>query len=67
MTRVLATAAFVLLAVPASARDVTDSVGRKVTVPDRVEKVMAAGPNAAVVLYVLAPEKMIGWPSAPRQ
>ena len=27
---------------------------------------MAAGPTAAVVLYVLAPEKMIGWPSAPR-
>ena len=51
---------------PAAARDVVDSVGRKVTVPDRVEKVMAAGPNAAVLLYVLAPEKMIGWPSAPR-
>src|SRR5262249_11242507 len=31
---------------PAAARDVVDSVGRKVTVPDRVEKVMAAGPNA---------------------
>ena len=27
---------------------------------------MAAGPPAAVVLYVLAPEKMIGWPAAPR-
>ena len=27
---------------------------------------MAAGPTAAVVLYVLAPEKMIAWPSAPR-
>jgi iron complex transport system substrate-binding protein len=27
---------------------------------------MAAGPPAAVVLYVLAPEKMIAWPSAPR-
>jgi iron complex transport system substrate-binding protein len=27
---------------------------------------MTAGPNAAVVLYVLAPEKMVGWPSAPR-
>jgi iron complex transport system substrate-binding protein len=35
-------------------------------VPDRIEKVMAAGPTAAVVLYVLAPEKMIGWPNAPR-
>jgi iron complex transport system substrate-binding protein len=56
-----------LFALPAAARDVTDSVGRKVTVPDRIERVMAAGPNAAVVLYVLAPEKMIGWPSAPRR
>jgi iron complex transport system substrate-binding protein len=54
------------VAPPLSAREVTDSVGRKVTVPDRVERVMAAGPNAAVLLYVLAPEKMIGWPNAPR-
>jgi iron complex transport system substrate-binding protein len=45
---------------------VTGSVGRKVTVPDRIERVLAAGPTAAVVLYVLAPEKMIGWPNAPR-
>jgi iron complex transport system substrate-binding protein len=58
--------ACILAAYPVSARDVTDSVGRKVTVPDRVERVMAAGPTAAVVLYVLAPEKMIGWPNAPR-
>ena len=27
---------------------------------------MAAGPPASVVLYVLAPEKMIGWTAAPR-
>jgi iron complex transport system substrate-binding protein len=27
---------------------------------------MAAGPTAAVVLYVLAPDLMVGWPSAPR-
>jgi iron complex transport system substrate-binding protein len=59
-------ALYLACAVPAAARDVVDSVGRRVAVPDRVEKVMAAGPNAAVVLYVLAPEKMIGWPSAPR-
>ena len=43
-----------------------DATGRTVTVPDRVERLMASGPTAAVVLYVLAPEKMIGWPSAPR-
>jgi iron complex transport system substrate-binding protein len=43
-----------------------DATGRTITVPDRVERVMAAGPNAAVPLYVLAPDKMVGWPSAPR-
>jgi iron complex transport system substrate-binding protein len=48
------------------AGDVVDATGRHVTVPDKVDRVMAAGPNAAVVLYVLAPEKMVGWPSAPR-
>lgn len=46
--------------------EVKDATGRMVAVPDRVERIMAAGPTAAVVLYVLAPEKMIAWPSAPR-
>jgi iron complex transport system substrate-binding protein len=64
--RFLPVIACLLAAGPLSAREVTDSVGRKVTVPDRVERVMAAGPTAAVLLYVLAPEKMIGWPNAPR-
>ena len=52
--------------VGAQAADIKDATGRIVTVPDKVERVMAAGPTAAVVLYVLAPEKMIAWPSAPR-
>jgi iron complex transport system substrate-binding protein len=51
----------------ASAREVTDSAGRKVEVPDRVERVMAAGPPASVLVYVLAPEKMIGWNLKPRE
>jgi iron complex transport system substrate-binding protein len=49
-----------------AAGEIVDSAGRVVKVPERIERVMAAGPNAAVLLYVLAPEKMIGWPSAPR-
>src|SRR5262245_34830141 len=48
------------------AADMVDSAGRTVRLPGEVERIMAAGPNAAVVAYVLAPEKMIGWPSAPR-
>src|SRR5262249_36047988 len=55
-----------VLATAVAAREVEDATGRRVAVPDRVERVMAAGPTAAVVLYVLAPEKMIAWPSAPR-
>jgi hypothetical protein len=35
-------------------------------VPDRIERVMAAGPPASVLLYMLAPEKVIGWVIKPR-
>jgi iron complex transport system substrate-binding protein len=49
-----------------SARTVTDSAGRKVEIPDRIEKVFAAGPPASILLYILAPEKMTGWPDPPR-
>ena len=43
---------------------VTDSAGRHVTIPAAVQRVMPAGPPAALLLYALAPEKLIGWPSA---
>ena len=49
----------------AAERVVTDSAGRQVAVPDRIERVFAAGPPAMVLLYVLAPDRMIGWPRAP--
>jgi len=55
-----------LLSSGLAAREIADATGRRVTVPDSVARGMAAGPTAAVVLYVLAPEKMVGWPSAPR-
>ncbi len=55
-----------LLPPPLMAATQSDATGRGVTVPDHVERVMAAGPPASVVLYVLAPEKMIGWTAAPR-
>lgn len=51
---------------PSLARDITDSAGRKVNLPDRIGRVFAAGPPASILLYVLAPEKMTGWPTAPR-
>jgi iron complex transport system substrate-binding protein len=50
----------------AAAREIVDSAGRAVTVPERVERVFAAGPPASILLYVLAPEKMTGWPNSLR-
>jgi len=48
----------------AQTRSVTDSVGRRVEVPERVERVFPAGSPAGIFLYTLAPEKMLGWSRA---
>jgi iron complex transport system substrate-binding protein len=45
---------------------VTDGASRAVPVPARVERVFPAGPPAAIFLYTLAPELLIGWPRANR-
>jgi iron complex transport system substrate-binding protein len=55
-------ATFVMCFLGAEARTVTDSAGRTVKVPDKVEKVFAAGPPASIFVYMLAPERMTGWP-----
>jgi iron complex transport system substrate-binding protein len=47
------------------ARTVVDSAGRHVEVPDSIQRVFASGPPAEVFLYVVAPEKMIGWGGKP--
>jgi iron complex transport system substrate-binding protein len=47
-------------------RSITDSAGRVVQVPERVERVFAAGGPAAILLYVMAPDRMLGWPRANR-
>ncbi len=55
-------AAFLLLlAAPAQARSFTDAAGRTVELPDKVDRVLAAGPPASIAVYVLAPEKLLGW------
>ncbi len=45
---------------------VADGAGRAVPVPARVERVFPAGPPAAIFLYTLAPELLLGWPRANR-
>src|SRR5262245_54407131 len=50
----------------ARAATVTDGAGRAVPVPARTERVFPAGPPAAIFLYTLAPELLLGWPRANR-
>ena len=61
--RVLAVllAALALANVARASREFTDDAGRKVTLPDRVERVYASGPPASVLVFALAPDKLIGW------
>src|SRR5262245_52213161 len=55
------------LATPARAAGaVTDSSGRAVNSPDQVTRVFPAGPPAAITLYTLAPDLLLGWPRANR-
>lgn len=42
----------------------TDSSGRTVGMPDAVNRVLAAGRPASVLVYALKPESLVGWPSA---
>ncbi len=67
MKRLWLAVSLVLLSIEgAGAGAIVDSAGRTVTVPDRIDRVFVAGPPASVLLYVLAPEKMVGWTSRPR-
>ena len=47
----------------AETREITDMAGRKVTVPtaENIEAVFSAGPVAAIFLYMVVPDKLLGW------
>lgn len=49
----------------AVARPFKDAGGRTVEIPDKVSRVLTAGPPAAVLTYVLAPDKLTGWVQEP--
>lgn len=50
----------------ARAASITDATGRTLQIPKKVTRVFPAGPPAAIMLYTLAPELLIGWPRANR-
>ncbi|HWF93931.1 MAG TPA: iron ABC transporter substrate-binding protein [Xanthobacteraceae bacterium] len=69
--RALLTGLSATLLAPRGARaaTITDSAGRSVPVPGRVERVFPAGPPASIMLYTLAPGLLLGWtrPNRPEE
>src|SRR5215468_10217041 len=68
LTRRALLAASTMLVAPSAARanSVTDAAGRAIQIPETVKRVFPAGPPAAIMLYTLAPDLLLGWPRANR-
>jgi len=49
----------------AHAATVADDGGRTITIPEKIERVFAAGPPASILLYTFAPELSLGWTRRP--
>lgn len=49
----------------AEPRVFVDAAGRQVELPEKITRVMAAGPPASILLYALAPDRMAGWVREP--
>ena len=49
----------------ASAASIKDATGREISLPDKVTRVFPAGPPAAIMLYTIAPDLLLGWTRAP--
>ena len=61
--RKLLIAVMILAAASVSAVPFTDSLGRTVELPDRIERIVPSGNLAQMVLYSLAPKRIAGWSS----
>lgn len=57
--------AFVVAPRLAHAAKAKDASGRLIELPDKVTRVFPAGPPAAIMLYTLAPDLLLGWTRAP--
>jgi len=45
----------------ARAATVVDATGRAIAIPDKVERIFAAGPPASILVYTFAPDLLFGW------
>src|SRR5438874_8130839 len=69
-TAVLAAVLPIALAVfvsagPARSADFTDAAGRRVVLPARIDRILPAEPDAEVLVFVLAPQKLVGLSALP--
>ncbi len=55
--------ALAILMFPRTEYVLADATGRSITIPDRIQRVVPAGPSAAVLPLAFAPVLMIVWPS----
>lgn len=62
----IAAAAGACLPAGAQTRSIVDGANRRVHVPAQVQRIFPGGPPAAIWLYTLAPDALIGWPRANR-
>lgn len=45
----------------AETREITDMAGRTMTIPTEIDSVFSTGPVAAISLYTIAPDRLLGW------
>jgi len=57
--------AVLLSAGPARPGDFTDAAGRRVVLPAKISRILPAEPNAEALVFVLAPEKLVGLSGLP--
>ncbi len=50
----------------ATTREFTDDLGRTVTLPTTIERVAPSGYPSQMLLFTLAPDKMVGWAGRPQ-
>jgi len=62
--RLLAAAIACLPLLAHGAREFVDDAGRKLSLPDKITRVYASGPPASVLVFAIAPGKLIGWTRA---
>ena len=59
-----AAAAAIAPIVRAQGRELVDDAGRRVAIPAQSTRIFAAGPPASVLVFAVAPDKLLGWTTA---